>query len=113
MIYFRPMMGLGEVLDGLRSKVVYFEAAGGNHGDTLIQMGSRLTLERYGIETTDDAHAAEAIVINGGGALGVEVWSAKLPGLYRFAQTFRDKPLVVLPSSFDFVGDHLARCFAG
>lgn len=106
------MVELAGVLAALRGKQVFFEPLGGNHGDTLILLGSKHVLAQYDIRLVADPHAADAIVMNGGGALGVEMWSPKLEGLRGYAQTFRDKPLVVLPSSFAFEGDALATCFS-
>lgn len=105
------MVELAGVLESLRGQEIYFEEAGGNHGDTLIQFGSKHELDQYALRRIADPHAAAAIVINGGGALGVEIWNKNLDGLNRFAQTFPKQPLVVLPSAFYFEGDHLTRCF--
>lgn len=103
---------LDAALDLLDGQNVYFEPGGGNHGDTLIEMGSRLVLERRHVRLTTDAAQADAIVINGGGALGVELWGQGLPGLYSFGQGFRRKPLVILPSSFYFADNHAAAALA-
>lgn len=105
------MIELDMVLATLRGKQVFFEKLGGNHGDTLILLGSQHMLAQYGVRLVAEPRAAEAIVINGGGALGVEMWSQNLEGLRGYAQTFRGQPLVVLPSSFAFEGDALTTCF--
>lgn len=107
------MVTLEQVWALLEGKQIYFEPAGGNHGDTLIELGSRRVIEERGLRLIQDAPGADAILINGSGGLGVELWNENLPGLRSFAQTFRNKPLIVLPSSFQFQGDHLARCFEG
>lgn len=105
------MVTLDAVLEDLRGKTVFFEPAGGNHGDALIEMGSRKVLKERGILLTGDARQADAVVVNGSGGLGVELWNEGLTGLRNLAQAFREQPFIVLPSSFYFEADHLAACF--
>lgn len=107
------MVELAALLENLRGKKVYFEPLGGNHGDWLIVLGSLHVLAKYDVKLVRDPHAADMIVLNGGGGLGVELWDKDLEWLRGYAQTYAGQPLVILPSSFDFQGDRLARCFDG
>ena len=91
-----------KILNQFRGCKVYFEPVGGNHGDTLIELGTRHIFNKYNIETTLDPKQAEAIIINGSGSVGVELWSKNLGGLKHYAKKFNNLPLIMLPSSFYF-----------
>jgi exopolysaccharide biosynthesis predicted pyruvyltransferase EpsI len=53
------------------------------------------------------------IIVNGSGSFAVELWSPGLDGLRHYAQAFRDKPLVVLPSSYYWLATDFPGCFDG
>jgi len=95
----RTLTTVDEALSAHRGKRVYYEPLWGNHGDRLIDMGSRLTMERHEFRLVPTAGEAEAIVVNGGGS-----WvSFGQRALEAHAERFRrhpDVPIVVLPSSF-------------
>ncbi|MSP14932.1 MAG: polysaccharide pyruvyl transferase family protein [Chloroflexi bacterium] len=101
-----------QVLSSLGGKPVFFEPVGGNHGDTLIEMGSRHLLAKLGIIPVQDPAAAAAIIINGSGSVGVELWSPGLSGLKYYLQAFPHTLLIVLPSSFYFRGPYFPDLFA-
>lgn len=100
-----------EALQDLQGKSIFFEPVGGNHGDTIIALGSRELFKRLNLTMQDDPERAEAIVINGNGAMGVEMYDKTLGGIWQYAQKFSDRPFIMLPSSFYFQGNRLGNCF--
>jgi exopolysaccharide biosynthesis predicted pyruvyltransferase EpsI len=107
------MITVREILNQYSSKRVYFEPLGGNHGDTLIEMGSRYLISQLGMILESDPRNAEVIVINGGGGFCVELWDKNLGGVQQFAQTYPDQPLIILPSSVFFQESNFASFFTG
>jgi len=101
-------VNVAEALRRWKGQPVWFVRLPGNNGDRLIQLGSRAALSREGIRLTTDPRRAAAIVINGGGAMTEgyrgEEW------LVSASRRHPDKPLVVLPSTFQLCQP--ARLFA-
>jgi exopolysaccharide biosynthesis predicted pyruvyltransferase EpsI len=77
----------------------YFRTLPGNNGDQLIELGSRHFFAGHGVRLVRSPKAADAIVINGGGAMN-DIWVFGLELLERLASEHADRPLIVLPSSF-------------
>lgn len=90
---------------------MYFIPLGGNNGDHLLALGSRHALARAGIEPAATQEEADAIVVNGGGGITVELWSPGFGSLRRLAGLAPSKPLIVLPSSYLATATDLATCF--
>jgi exopolysaccharide biosynthesis predicted pyruvyltransferase EpsI len=88
-------------LERYRGRRVFFEPLFGNNGDKLIELGSLALLGSLGIELVDNPVKAEAIIINGGGAMN-DVWKTGFENLARYNHEYPDIPLVVLPSSYEF-----------
>jgi len=92
--------GVADQLAEYGKSSVYFDPLGGNHGDKLIEMGSRLAIEAAGVSTVGSPESASVVVMNGGGAMNA-AHSGGFDRLRYYSQAFPDKPLVVLPSSVD------------
>lgn len=100
-----------EALTEFEGKSIFFEPVGGNHGDTMIELGARELFKKLGLGLTHDPERAEAVLLNGSGAMGVELYDKTLGGIYQYASRFPDRPLIMLPSSFYFQGNRLGNCF--
>lgn len=105
------MTDLSEILDQYNHQRVFFELVGGNHGDTLIEMGARFFLSKYQFDYVDRPEQAQLIIVNGSGGFAVELWSPDLAGLQNLARNYPSHPLIVLPSSFQFTQTDFASCF--
>ena len=105
-------MTVQEILASYAGQKAFFEPVGGNNGDKMIEMGSRVALEAAGIRLVQDAAQADLLVINGSGSVGVDFWSPGLGGLRQYAQAFNNRPLIMLPSSFHLWGTEFTDCFA-
>lgn len=84
---------------------------GGNHGDALIELGSRRFLERFQFEYVMQPEQAQLLIVNGSGSFAVELWSPGLAGLRRLAKKFTHLPLFILPSSFQVNESEFPFCF--
>lgn len=85
---------------------VFFDPLRGNHGDTLIKMGSLKFLRVHGKVITDDPLSADAIVINGGAGM-TEMWGGSaFLRLQSYIETGA-KNIVVLPSTIHVSRDRL------
>lgn len=100
-----------DTLSQFQNCQVFFEPLKGNNGDKLIQIGSEYLLNQLSISLVSEPNDADIILINGGGGLAVEFWNPEFKTLREYAQGFKDKPLVVLPSSYYFETSDFASCF--
>lgn len=107
------MVTVIETLNGLRGKSIFFEPVGGNNGDTVIELGTRELFRRLDIQVHDNRNAAEVILINGNGGVGVELHQKNFSGLRQYTRGFPHTPVILLPSSFHFQGDRIGACFQG
>ncbi|OGO27517.1 MAG: hypothetical protein A2Z16_17440 [Chloroflexi bacterium RBG_16_54_18] len=105
------MTKLAEIMDEFDQRRVFFEPVGGNHGDTLIELGSRFFLSKYQLDYVDRPDLADLLIINGSGSFAVELWSPGLVGLKKLAAYFSALPIIVLPSSFQFLHTDFASAF--
>jgi exopolysaccharide biosynthesis predicted pyruvyltransferase EpsI len=105
------MNSLAEIMEQYKYRRVFFEPVGGNHGDTLIELGSRYFLSQYRLDFVDQPELADLIIVNGSGSFAVELWNPGLPGLKKLAANFPALPMIVLPSSFQFFQSDFASCF--
>lgn len=94
-----------------KDSLMFFEPLAGNNGDKLIEIGSRFLIEKLELKTVEKPNDADFIVINGGGGLAVEFWNPEFKTLREYAQGFKDKPLIVLPSSYYFEKSDFPSCF--
>lgn len=83
------------ILSNLNS--IFFDPMWGNNGDRLIKEGSLAVFHDLGIKLINFPDHADAIVINGGGAMTSE-WGG-LNTIHFYAKKY-NKPLIILPSSF-------------
>jgi len=86
---------LGQYLKGFSK--IFFEPMWGNNGDRLIKEGSLSLFRDLGISLVKKPIMADAIVINGGGAMTSD-WGG-LDVLNSYIKKY-DKKIIVLPSSF-------------
>lgn len=107
------MNSLDEILQQFRSQPVFFEPVGGNHGDTLIELGSRHFLSKYHLDFVTPPDQAQLIIVNGSGSFAVELWSPGLAGLRKVTCGYPQKTVVVLPSSYQFDLVDFPGCFEG
>ncbi len=89
-------------LEQWKGSRVFFVPLLGNHGDNLIELGSREVLRRLSAVCVDDARAAEVIVVNGGGGFARGFFDHGYSKLIELSITYPSKPLVLLPSSIYF-----------
>jgi len=89
---------VGEFLETLRGKQVFFDALHGNHGDRLLSLAAQSLLESAAFTLAPNPQSADFILINGGGSMA-EGWFG-LERLARYSSAFPGHPLAVLPSSF-------------
>ena len=108
-----PADALPSVLNTLRGKAVFLTPREGNHGDTLIEMGTCRALSEAGVDRAGRVEMADAILICGSGGATVELWQRNFSDIRWYAQQFKEKPLIALPSSYYFERGDFARCFAG
>lgn len=92
---------VAEVLDNLREKKVYFEALGGNNGDTLIEMGAKVLLKHHQVNLVDNFNDADIILINGSGDLSYHQSNQPIEETRQASilLKYRDIPVILLPSS--------------
>ncbi|PSR19086.1 hypothetical protein C8255_04025 [filamentous cyanobacterium CCP3] len=102
-----------DLLRQYKESLIFFEPLAGNNGDKLIEMGSRFLIEKLELKTVEQPDEADLIIINGGGGLAVEFWNPDFKTLREYAQGFKNKPLVVLPSSYYFESSDFCSCFIG
>ncbi len=107
------MTKLAEIMDQYDQQRVFFEPVGGNHGDTLIELGSRYFLAKYQLEYVDRPEQAQLLIVNGSGSFAVELWSPGLVGLKQLSAKFPALPMIVLPSSYQFLQTDFASAFLG
>jgi exopolysaccharide biosynthesis predicted pyruvyltransferase EpsI len=93
-------MKLGEFLQTLEGRKVFFDPLHGNHGDSLLTLAAQMLLADAGADMVADPAAAGFILLNGGGSM-VDGWHG-LQKLRRFCRMYPRTPLAVLPSSFHF-----------
>jgi exopolysaccharide biosynthesis predicted pyruvyltransferase EpsI len=95
-------VSVAQVLRRWTGQAVTLVCFPGNHGDRLIELGSRAALSREGLRLTSSSRNAAAIVINGGAAV-TEAYRG-MEWLVSVASRYADTPLLVLPSTFQ-LGD--------
>jgi exopolysaccharide biosynthesis predicted pyruvyltransferase EpsI len=110
-------MNVRQFLEQWRSCTVYFPEVllpngrrAGNHGDYLIEQGTRAAFRDVGIQLTDNPRHAELLVIAGGGNM-VQGFKTGPETLREFTNTYPLKPVVVLPSSFFFPAVDFGKLF--
>ena len=101
-------MNVRQFLEPWRSCRVYFPEVrlpdgrrAGNHGDHLIELGTRGVFQDAGLQLTDDPCLADLLVIAGGGNM-VQGFKTGPETLKELTTRHPRKPVVVLPSSFYF-----------
>ena len=87
---------------------VFFEPLSGNHGDTLIRLGTEHLLDKLGFERVEKAEDAGLIVVNGGGAMN-DIWRFGIDTFGHWRAACPDTPIVIGPSSFRFKGIDFAE----
>lgn len=93
------LLTVADALEPLSGRRVFYDPLWGNHGDKLIDLGSRATLARFGAKVVDDVEGAEAIVVNGSGGM-LHYHKEALDRLALRASQAGERPFVLLPSSF-------------
>jgi Exopolysaccharide biosynthesis protein len=78
---------------------IFFDPCQGNNGDDLIIIGAESVFSAVGIRVVDTPHAADVIVINGGGMF-VEGFIQGVTKVREYSEIFPDKPLCIGPQSF-------------
>ncbi len=104
---------ISDIIGIIRGRRVYFKDLTINNGDELIEMGARHFLSNAEVTYVPDPREACAIIINGGGWLGVEIWNENFSLLRQFAQDYRDKTIIIFPSSFYFQNYDFPSLFRG
>lgn len=89
------------MLDKLKGKSILLVEPPGNSGDTLLQKGLELYLRHSGHTLVSSGAAADYILMHGGGSID-DVWHTGRDLLVQLLQTYRDKPVIVAPSTFHF-----------
>jgi len=104
---------ISDILDIIRGRRIYFKDLTINNGDELIELGARYFLSNADVISVTDSSEASVIIINGGGWLGVEIWNDNFSLLRQLAQDYRDKPIIIFPSSFYFHNYDFPSLFKG
>ena len=89
-----------QLLATYSNRKAFFEPLAGNHGDKLIQIGSLESFKEAKLNLTNDLSKAEVILINGSGSM-TPLWGDGFRVLEKYAKSFANIPLIVLPSSWD------------
>ncbi|MGH9899414.1 MAG: polysaccharide pyruvyl transferase family protein, partial [Pyrinomonadaceae bacterium] len=105
-----PFHGVENDLAPYKGKPVFFDPLYGNNGDKLIEMGSRLTLERAGVKMVSNPSQAALIVLSGGASM-TDIWEHGFKTLAKYNKSFPHIPLIVLPASYSFKKTDFAAMF--
>jgi len=103
------------VLSEIRDKhghTFFLDPLFGNHGDSLILMGCRRLLGNLSIDQKRNIAEVDVIALNGGGAM-TDLYPNVLAKIRDYSGAHPDKPLVIMPSSFDFKNTDFAGLFRG
>ena len=79
----------------------------GNHGDSLIELGAQKLFAEFDLNFTDDPGEAGLIMIGGGGNM-VEGFTVVPRMFEKFAHSYPQTPLAILPGSFYFPNSSIA-----
>lgn len=94
-----------ELLASFKAGKVFFDPLWGNHGDKLITMGSLAMFRKCGISLSRSPGKADIIILNGGAGM-TPYWDwGGLRVVCNYAKKFPEKPILVLPSSWQVTSE--------